>query len=133
MDKVVYEVSSPKRKRRKWQVVVTADGKRHIYLNQALPRDRDGQLLAHPIDSLCQKCGFGYSHLVESAETICDECKLEAMAEIAAWWQDQLGINLGWRKASEYSHSEVAAHNWYRGVRLSEINKRFGERRIRKS
>lgn len=110
-EKVVYQSRSvkPNGQRRKWQWFFTADGKRHRYLNEALPRDKDGNAKAHVIDGLCHKCGHAYSHLMHGADQPCDECKIQSIAELGKHIEEEWGVNLGWGYL--YHRHEPSSHN----------------------
>lgn len=88
-------VAQPKPKPTRGQFIKTPDGKSHRYLNCALPKDRDGNLLCHPIDCLCERCGHGYSAQAKRLAQPCEECHGEDVAERAAWLERELGIDLG--------------------------------------
>lgn len=89
------------------------DGKRHEYLNEALPRNhlshRDckkpckpgcpGDVIG-PLESACccrvkGACGHAYSHLMAIPHCKCGECCLQDIAALALGLQKQ-GIPLGW-------------------------------------
>lgn len=53
-----------------------------LLMNDRLPVDRTGQLVAHPQDGVCSKCGYIYSHLMRNAGQPCDECRTEALAQL---------------------------------------------------
>lgn len=98
-DRVVYESPARKALKRTHQTVPGADGKQHLYLNSAIPRDhRSGEIVAPLQSAVCdggKTCGHAYSHLMLNGRIVCDECRLEAVAALAAELQ-AAGIELGW-------------------------------------
>lgn len=106
--------------------LVTDDGKRHSYLNCAVPKGREaspfggGRETAEPLrplnEALCQRCGFGYSHLMLNPSKACNECKVEYMAALAAEFEEA-GIDLGWGKCQR-QHSRQEAANPANTARL---------------
>ena len=93
-------------KRESVSSIVDGAGKRHRYLNQAVPRDHQTDLPVSPLpDAICRRCGHGYSDLMRRAAadldplrtaSLCTECQGDDMAERGLWLQRELGINLGW-------------------------------------
>ena len=58
---------------------VRKDGRKHRFVNAALPTHRDGVALS---TCVCPDCGFAHSELYGSAEgERCSECRIEATGE----------------------------------------------------
>jgi len=93
--------------------IIIVSGKRHRYLNKALPRDHvTDQPVAPLADAVCRRCGHGYSELMVRAAadvdplsraSLCVECQLEASSESAHLLQSELGIDLGWHRPDPVS------------------------------
>ncbi|MCX5661069.1 MAG: hypothetical protein NTW19_15385 [Planctomycetota bacterium] len=79
--------------------VLAIDGTPRRFLNMEIPQDRrTGEPLGPEPSSVCAapgRCGHGYSHLMVSGRTVCDECRNEDQAAVAAELQ-AAGIEMGW-------------------------------------
>lgn len=116
-DRVVYESSAKKALRRSHPTVPGPGGKQHLYLNAALPRDHRTNDVVAPLQSaVCadqRRCGHAYSHLMTSGRSVCDECRLQDIAALAAELQ-AAGIELGWgatpmdKRAGKMSHQDIS-------------------------
>lgn len=95
--------------------LVTEDGKRHSYLNSAVPRRRElvpsggGIETTEPIapmeQAICPRCGFGYSHLMRNPAGACNECRIEHAALLAKEFEDA-GIPMGWNLGVAFDPSD---------------------------
>lgn len=112
-DRSVYQHQA-KAKPRTGESRIVSGGKSYRYLNSAIPTTREGQPIA-PLESACcaekGRCGHAYSHLMKSGQTVCEECRVQDMAELAAELQ-AAGIELGWHSSAKFkqgvvSHSEA--------------------------
>lgn len=107
--------SGPWHEDKRFVSLVTDDGKRHSYLNAAIPKRREaspaggGVETSDPIapieSAICARCGFGYSHLMRNPAGACNECRIEYMAALAAEFEEA-GINLGWGKCQRQQSRE---------------------------
>jgi hypothetical protein len=115
-ERLVYESPSRKALKRSHPTVPGADGKQHLYLNAALPRDHRTNAIVAPLQSsVCGdggRCGHAYAHLMTSGRSVCEECRLQDIAALAAELQ-AAGIELGWgatpmdKRAGKMSHGDI--------------------------
>lgn len=105
-DRVVYTArAAPPRKWRRpcaASVFKGGNGRWHTYLNAAIPLCDPPATLD---DSLCKRCGYGYSHVMAEKRELCCECVLEDVAEAGMSLQSQ-GVEMGWRMPGDY-HADV--------------------------
>ena len=87
-DRLVYESGARKALKRSHPTVPGADGKQHLYLNAALPRDhRTGEVVAPLERAVCvekNRCGHAYSHLRLNGTSICRECAIDDAEALVA-------------------------------------------------
>lgn len=103
--------------------VRAGDGSARVYLNAEIPLNRrTGMPVGAEASAVCDRpgrCGHGYTHLMLSGGTICEECRLDDLAQRAAELQ-AAGIELGWGaaplagRARRMSHEDIAG---FHGVR----------------
>lgn len=89
-DRVVFSHRATKRERRRGSRArfCLPDGTWHTYLNQAVPDERSIE------ESVCERCGHGYSACIESGDTLCCECKTEDIMHRASELENQ-GVAMG--------------------------------------
>jgi hypothetical protein len=94
----------------------TPDGVWHEFLNEAVPTT--GPLL----DSLCIRCGHGYSHLIAVDACLCNECRTQDIMDAAAQLEAQ-GIEMGAGTMGRSSRDPIADRMMYdiRTVHLATI------------
>ena len=71
-----------------WVLSSFGGGTWHTYLNQAVPDERSIE------ESVCERCGHGYSACIESGDTLCCECKTEDIMHRASELENQ-GVAMG--------------------------------------
>lgn len=96
------------------------DGRQHFFLNCEIPANTHGTI----DDSICKRCGMGYSHVMLQHLELCQECVMEDAGQHAQAIQDSMGINLGWPRKGDYTQSEAAMLRNYHPRAMSKIDKR---------
>lgn len=134
MSQVVYTATAiPAAMRRKRLRGIAAsafkggDGRWHTYLNAAVPICIPPATLD---DSLCRRCGLGYSHVMAEKREICNECVIQDIAEAGMSLQAMLGINLGWRMPGDYTPEDVRRWGDFSSRFTSQIDQRYAQRRV---
>lgn len=84
----------------------TPDGIWHEFLNEAVPTT--GPLIA----SLCDRCGHGYSHLIDTGACVCNECRTQDIMDAAARLEAQ-GIEMGAGTMGRASRDPIADRMMY--------------------
>ena len=74
---------------------VGRDGRRHEYLNAAVP---DGGDVA---DATCEPCGFGYTEMIHDRPCACNDCVQSAIGEYELAMAEQ-GIEVGMQSCSYF-------------------------------
>lgn len=99
------------------------DGRSAQYRNCAIPLTPDNHPIAPEHTSACLRCRsltgrpYGYAQLMQAAaagvpQRLCNDCRQEIMAMQSLAFQEEAGINLGWRRVDE-CRQELRA--WGRG------------------
>ena len=93
------------------QFIAGRDGKRAKLLNSQIPLNRvTFQPLSPLHTAVCEVCGHAYAAMMVSwaagfKTARCDECRSDAIAIAALSFQDESGVNLGWRPVDHTDHS----------------------------
>lgn len=118
VDRLVYASRIKAKARGTHRTVVGLDHVHHLYLNADLPRcRRTGETIAPPHTAVCLnkgRCGHAYAHMMGSGFAVCEECRVQDLAAVAAELQ-AAGIELGWgatpidKRAAKMAHGDIQA------------------------